>query len=79
MNAGYVTPELLNRVYRIGNNTGSSSISQSIFATAGQYYSISDLTAFQKRFNLPVQEAIAQNGFSTDQPCGDDKYPCQEG
>ncbi|RYG65186.1 hypothetical protein EON64_12455 [archaeon] len=76
---GSVTPSLLNSYYHITSNTGNSLASQSLFESLEQYYSPSDLTTFQKQFNLPV-EAVAQDigGYVSDQECLDDANNCAE-
>lgn len=52
---GYVTPELINRVYRVNNNTGDSRVSQGIYESIGQQMSLKDLNIFQKTFNISLQ------------------------
>ena len=52
---GFVTPDLLNSFYSINNNTGSSLVSQYVYASLGQTLSPSDLLIFQTGFNLPKQ------------------------
>jgi len=57
---GYVTPALLNSYYSIPSNQGSSSVSQTVFASLGQTVSPTDLTIFQNAFGLP-QQSISNN------------------
>ncbi len=68
--SGYVTPSLLNSVYGITNNGGSSSASQGVFESIDQSMSPSDLAYFQTYFNLPV-EPVAYNigGHSSNTAC----------
>ena len=54
----FVTPALLNRVYSIDNNTGSSQVSQGVYETSNQKFSPTDLYLFQKYMGVAV-EAIA--------------------
>ena len=60
---GYVTPALLNSYYSIPSNQGSSSVSQTVFASLGQTVSPSDLTIFQSTFGLPQQSISANYGL----------------
>ena len=53
-----VTPALLNKVYRIDSNIGSSQVSQGVFEMDNEYYSPSDLSAFQSYMGLS-QESVA--------------------
>ena len=54
----YVTPALLNKVYSIDSNIGSSRVSQGVYETSIEYYSPSDLSAFQSYMGLS-QETVA--------------------
>ena len=54
----YVTPALLNKVYSIDSNIGSSQVSQGVYETGDEYYSPSDLSAFQSYMGLS-QETVA--------------------
>ncbi len=60
-----VTVAFLNSFYGITSNTGSASLSQSVFETANEYYSQNDLTSFQSTYGLPAQTAIDIGGFET--------------
>lgn len=71
-----VTVSFLNSYYKISTNEGNSSLKQSVFESLDVYYSTEDLTTFQNLFDLPVQAAIATNGFSTS-VCGN--KDCYEG
>ena len=57
---GYVTPSVLNSVYNIIGNTGSSAVAQYVFGALEQTLSPSDLTTFQNAFQLP-QQPIAES------------------
>jgi hypothetical protein len=59
---GYVTPALLNSYYSISSNQGSSSVSQTVFATLGQTFSPTDLTCFQNTFGLPLKSISSNYG-----------------
>jgi tripeptidyl-peptidase-1 len=59
--SGFVTPELLNSIYDIRDNEGSSSVSQGVMESQLAYLSPSDLERFQKNYNLPV-DAVLYNG-----------------
>ena len=67
----YVTPALLNKVYSIDSNIGSSQVSQGVFETGNEYYSPSDLSAFQSYTGLP-QESVAVDigGHQENNACG---------
>lgn len=54
-NNGYVTPKLINDLYRIKNNKGSLSTSQAVYGILNQAVSPTDLTYFQNYFHLPQQ------------------------
>ena len=74
----FVTPALLNKVYSIDSNTGSSQVSQGVYATDGEYFSPSDLSAFQTCMGL-AQETVAVDigGHKVNNACG--KGDCVEG
>lgn len=75
----YVYPAVLNKYYNITNNTGSSIVTQAVYATIGQTMSPSDLTAFQTKFALPIQ-GIAQdvNGHVSNSACVANGNDCIE-
>jgi hypothetical protein len=52
---GYVYPGLLNEVYQVKSNTGSSNVAQGVFQSIGQTLDTTDLTKFQNTFGLPLQ------------------------
>jgi subtilase family serine protease len=64
------TPQLLNEMYLIRNNTGYWNTTQAIYSSGLQFYSPEDLTTFQNYFSLP-QEAIATdvNGHANSNVC----------
>lgn len=63
---GDVTVGYLNSLYSIpGSNAGSPSVTQSVFEASTEYYSTTDLAAFQSKYNLPLQDAIPVHGHST--------------
>lgn len=74
-----ITPAKLNSFYHIPSNKGNTLASQSLYESLEQYYSPNDLTAFQKRFNLPVEPVAADiGGYVSDQKCIDDGNNCAE-
>jgi hypothetical protein len=74
---GKVTVAFLNEFYQISTNNGSAQMQQSVFETAEESYSPSDLTIFQTTFGLPIQAALHPYGFNTTQCTGD--TDCYEG
>lgn len=50
---GYTSPQLLNEVYRIDDNTGHPRATQGAFTAFDQYYSPEDIETFQFQFQLP--------------------------
>lgn len=60
-----VTVAWLNSMYEIDSNTGSALYNQSVFETAGEYYSQDDSFQFQETQNLPSQQVIDVGGFET--------------
>jgi hypothetical protein len=68
--AGVVTPYLINTLYSIQSNTGSSAASQAMFETFNQSFSPSDLTTFQLDNDLPVQPVTHDiGGHMADNAC----------
>lgn len=77
--SGYVTPQLINTLYDVRNNTGSKRTSQGVYEAIGQSYSPSDLTYFQNFFNLPLEEvAVDINGHKSDLDCRRNPNNCVE-
>ena len=58
---GTVTVSFLNELYQIDDNTGNSSLSQSVFETNYQQYVLDDLHKFQSHYNLSIQDPIDVN------------------
>ena len=73
---GTVNVAFLNEFYDIGSNSGSSSISQSVFETSSEYFSPDDLATFQSTYDLPSQDCVVQDGYSTENCISND---CTEG
>eukprot|EP01036_Dinobryon_divergens_P028582 gene28582-37547_t len=68
----YVTPALLNKVYSIDSNVGSTKVSQGVYETSNQSFSPSDLATFQAFMGLPNQPvATVIGGHSSDKACAD--------
>jgi tripeptidyl-peptidase-1 len=64
------TPDLLNSYYQITNNDGNNKGSQSVYESLSQYFSPSDLSDFQTKYDLPqdeVDEVIG--GHESDSKC----------
>jgi len=67
---GLTYPQLLNDVYNIFSNEGSSTLgSQGVFASAGQILADGDLTLFQKTFGLPLELPMDIGGHMTTDTC----------
>lgn len=68
---GYVTPATLMSLYNINITTpGASLASQGVYESIGQTFSPADLTLFQRKFNLPVEQvAHVIGGHSSDLTC----------
>lgn len=62
---GLVTVDFLNQYYHITTNTGNATQQQAVFETADEHFSPNDLTLFQNKYNLPLQEAEAPFGYTT--------------
>lgn len=65
---GDVTVSFLNSYYKITGN-GTASQSQCVFETSTEYFSTSDLTAFQELYDLKVQSAVSIGGHNLSDPC----------
>lgn len=67
---GYTTPQLLNSLYDIRNNTGSQLLSQAVYGGLNESLSPTDLTFFQEAFDLPI-EPISHDigGYVADNAC----------
>ena len=80
---GYVTPSLINKVYGLTSNTGSSSCTHAIYSTIGQYWSSADMSTFTSRFGLPpatVAELLSGGTGSrlSDEQCAASVDNCAE-
>lgn len=51
----YVTPGLLHKVYHIDSSQGSPFVSQGVYQTSNEYFSPSDLSAFQQFMAIPIE------------------------
>lgn len=77
--ADYVTPDKIVAYYNVGSNKGSSSSTQAVFSTIGQYFSPADLAYFQTAFSLPVQPVSKIiNGHASDLVCSQKSSSCAE-
>ena len=52
---GFITPVRINQAYNIESNIGSPLATQSVYATSNEHYSPTDLSLFQRYFELPQQ------------------------
>lgn len=77
--AGYVTPALLNQYYKISSNAGFSGASQGVYEGLQQDYSPHDLATFQSTFGI-ASDPIANDvgGYDTDEPCVSNSNNCGE-
>mmetsp|Transcript_9640 Transcript_9640/g.13258 ORF Transcript_9640/g.13258 Transcript_9640/m.13258 type:complete len:256 (+) Transcript_9640:340-1107(+) len=65
----YVIPALLNKLYRIDSNIGNSLVSQGVYETLNQWFSPSDLTAFETFMGITNQKvAVTIGGTPLTQP-----------
>jgi len=76
---GAVTVALLNKVYNIPGNKGSSSLTQVVFATNKNYFAPGDLTTFQNKNGFTKQAALNIGGFATAQCDSNPPVSCGEG
>eukprot|EP01041_Mallomonas_annulata_P007120 gene7120-14483_t len=75
----YITPSVLNSFYRIFSNTGSASMTQTIYSSISQYFSSTDLEAFQTLFNIPLEGVDADpNNRDSPSACVTDHNSCTE-
>jgi len=51
--SGTITPPVLNQYYNIFTNSGNSLVSQTVYSTSQQYFSPSDIAAFQSNYHIP--------------------------
>lgn len=74
-----VNPAFLNSYYQIESNIGSALLNQSVFETANEYFSPTDLTQFQNKYDLTQQSAISIGNHATSQSCNTGNIDCSEG
>jgi tripeptidyl-peptidase I len=78
---GYMSPQLLNDVYSIDDNTGHPRATQAAFEGWNNYFSPADLASFQNLFGLPIIPAnkTLGNHTVTAEWCKNNGYePCAE-
>ena len=76
---GVITPYSLRAYYNMsGDTSGSSASTQGIFSAAGQYYSPSDILAFQTLIGLPQQLPTNIGNHSSDAQCVANSDNCGE-
>mmetsp|Transcript_10297 Transcript_10297/g.15463 ORF Transcript_10297/g.15463 Transcript_10297/m.15463 type:complete len:672 (-) Transcript_10297:785-2800(-) len=64
-----VTVQFLNQLYDLTSNKASSALSQSVFETASEYFSPSDLKLFQQTYKLRELPAVSIGDQATSSPC----------
>lgn len=77
--SGYITPQLLNTFYNIPTMNASVNATQSVYSDGQNYFSPSDLSAFQRYFKLyqnPVDTVIGGN--DNDAQCVSSPSSCGE-
>jgi subtilase family serine protease len=76
---GIVSPTFLNNYYQITNNTGSMTVSQTVYGSLDQYVSPRDLQLFQQLFGLPLEPLTNNIGDHVENgPCYEDIHHCVE-
>lgn len=75
---GFAYPQLLNYIYDIESNEGNDLVSQAVFATNEQDYSVSDLAQFKSIFKLPFDKPSAIHNHERKESCPD-VDSCAEG
>ena len=77
---GFTGPDNLKSFYNINSAVGNTKSTQAVFQSIGTYFSPADLTAFQRRFNLP-RKSVANNigNHSSDSMCILSPSSCGEG
>jgi len=65
---GTVTPSVIAKLYKQSATSGHSGHSQSVFSTSEEYFSQTDLIAFQQKHGLKVQEAVSVGAHSLSSP-----------
>ena len=74
-----ITPSSLRAYYNMsGDTSGSSASTQGIFSAAGQYYSPSDILAFQNTIGIAQQLPINIGNHSSDAKCVANTNNCGE-
>lgn len=76
---GSVTPQLLNEYYNIPSNFGNNLTSQSLYEAIKQNYSPTDLTSFQKNFNITIESIVYDyGGYNYSLTCEESGDDCGE-
>jgi len=74
-----MTPKVLAQFYNITSNmVTNNEATQSVFATGGQSFSTTDLTTFQKNFNLVRDRVDSVQGPNLGTSCASDVNSCVE-
>lgn len=77
--SGFIDPAVLKAYYNINPDVGIAHSTQAIYATIGQYYSLSDLKQFQELFSLqPNAVAVDVGSHASDQVCRSNPRKCVE-
>lgn len=61
-NVTIASPQYISNLYSIKSNKGSDKVSQGVFETGGQIYSLADLNSFENEFDLPIESIINIGG-----------------
>jgi subtilase family serine protease len=76
---GAVTPALINKVYNVETNKGSSSVSQGVYESKNDALNPDDLTYFQYYFGLPPDEIANKiGGHVSTSACANHGELCRE-
>lgn len=77
--AGYVTPQLLTKFYKVDNTVvASQDATQSVYENLGQSYDEADLNAFQQQFGLHQNKVTKVIGPNTPSECSTNSQNCGE-
>ena len=76
---GSVTPRLINQFYSVSSNVGNFLVSQAVYETNNEGYSLTDLKKFQQTFDLPEQTPKNFNSFPGMHDCSSSSASCYEG
>jgi tripeptidyl-peptidase-1 len=76
---GSITPAVLKSYYNVGSAEGSTSSSQCVFESLGQYYSPDDLSTFEQDFGIPTEKVTTDTGgHASSSQCSFNPNNCAE-